>query len=295
MKKTNLCNTIQKTKNNKKQQKNNKKNKKNRVQFPFFIKKIENDYKLYLKIICKKKERIKMPVQTRAMASKISNSSKTRASKTRASKTMAYKTMAYKTRAYKSSLDDFSTVFSNDFPHISSDFARINNSKTPKLKNPRTDKNNKNKKRKKQQTLDRKVDTDLKGTFQTEIPVEITTEITTETPVETPVETLEQIAQISYLGMVYSLFWDYSKNKAIIDTCDGICDGTCDICDGICDMCDNTCYVEYDDMPIMDIIYRHFGVCNIECDYPGSDEALHNLVSSLPLAQYTILPNFCNL
>ena len=193
-----------------------------------------------------------MPVQTRAMTS---NASKSKS-----------KSKSYKSKAYKSSLDDFATVFSHDIPYISSDFARINNPKTPKLKNPRTDKNNKNKKRKKQQTLDRKVDTDLK-----EIQAEVPEVQEVPVPAEIPVETLEQIAQISYLGNLYSLFWDYSKNKAIMDTSDG--------------------YVEYDDMPIIDIIYRHFDVCNIVCEYPGSDEALHTLVSCLPLAQYTLLPN----
>ena len=191
-----------------------------------------------------------MPVQTRAMTS---NASKTKASKSKASKT----------KTYKSSLDDFATVFSNNIPYISSDFARINNSKTPKLKNPRTDKNNKNKKRKKQQTLDRKVDTDLKE-IQAEVPE--VPEVTV--PAEIPVETLEQIAQISYLGNLYCLFWDYSKNKAIMDTSDG--------------------YVEYDDMIILDIIYKHFGDINIYSEYPGSYEGLYTLVSSLPLTQYTL-------
>jgi len=125
-----------------------------------------------------------------------------------------------------------------------------------KTKKPKKDKNKKRKK----QPHDRKV-SDIKSTFQTD-------------------HIMEQISQICYLGKVYCLFWDYT-NKALMS----ITDININIHNVIHD---NVYYVAYDDMIILDIIYKHFGAINIYSEYPGSYEGLYTLVSSLPLTQYTV-------
>jgi len=153
---------------------------------------------------------------------------------------------------------------------------RIKKTKKPKLK--------KCKKRKKQ-TLNRKVN-DRK-----EIPKEIP-QIEIPTDMQTHIQTLEQISQICYLGKVYCLFWDYYTNKALMSMPDINLNIHNNIIHDnvICDIVlrDNMYYVEYDDMIILDIIYKHFGAINIYSEYPGSYEGLYTLVSSLPLTQYTV-------
>lgn len=161
---------------------------------------------------------------------------------------------------------------------------RIKKTKKPKLKKSKTDKK---RKKCKKQTRDRKV-TDLKETYA-EIPVDI---IEIPTDMQTHIQTLEQISQICYLDKVYCLFWDYYTNKALMSMPDinlnihnnVIHDNV--ICDIV--LRDNVYYVAYDDMIILDIIYKHFGDINIYSEYPGSYEGLYTLVSSLPLTQYTV-------
>ena len=135
----------------------------------------------------------------------------------------------------------------------------------------------KKRKKRKKQTRDRKV-SDLKCTFQTDQIIQTD-------------QIMEQISQICYLDKVYCLFWDYYTNKALMSMPDINLNIHNIVHDNvICDILlrDNVYYIAYDDMIILDIIYKHFGDINIYSEYPGSYEGLYTLVSSLPLTQYTV-------